>query len=188
MPLSEKERLATFGLGALLGCLVVAGLIGRRNSAKSEAEIMSEAPVPQWAQPLPDSIPELLRHGKILHFKKGVPSGGRTWILQFDKNYPLVEISEVQPDADNFGSPPLFQFLAADRLVVQLNPRVRIKDLQAELTPLGLHTREHFKKKNLVIVGLIDVGIGKLAEAQEKVRALDSVISVNFDKIESGRR
>ena len=188
MPLSEKERLATFGLGALLGCLVVAGLIGRRNSAKSEAEIMSEAPVPQWAQPLPASIPELLRHGKILHFKKGVPVGGRTWILQYDKNYPLVEIAEIQPDADNFGAPPLFQFLAADRLVVQLNPGVRIKNLQAELTPLGLHTREHFKKKDLVIVGLVDVGIGKLAEAREKVSSLEQVTLVDFDPIESGHR
>jgi hypothetical protein len=188
MPLSEKERLTTFGLGALLGCLLVAGLIGRRNSAKSEAEIMSEAPIPQWAQPLPDSIPELLRHGKILHFKKEVPVGGRTWILQYDKNYPLVEISEIQSDIDDFGSPTLFKFLAADRLVVQLNAGVRIKDLQTGLTPLGLHTREHFKKKGLVIVGLIDVGIGKLAEAREKVSALQQVMSVNFDPIESGHR
>ena len=188
MPLSEQERLTTFGLGALIGCLVVAGLIGRRNSVQSETEIVSEAPIPQWAQPLPVSVPELLRNGKILHFKNGVPVGGRTWILKYDKNYPLVEITELQTDPDNSGSPVLFEFLAADRLVVKLNSGIRIKDLQSELIPLGLHTREHFKKKGLVIVGLIDVGIGKLSEAKEKVSFLEQVASVDFDPIESGRR
>jgi hypothetical protein len=35
---------------------------------------------------------------------------------------------------------------------------------------------------------LIDVGIGKLSEAKEKVSFLEQVASVDFDPIESGRR
>jgi hypothetical protein len=71
---------------------------------------------------------------------------------------------------------------------VRLKPDVSIKDFQAKLTPLSLHTREHYKKKGILIVGLVEVGIGKLESTLEQVRALDAVISVEFDRIESGRR
>ena len=187
MALSDKERLTTFALGALLGCFVVAGLISRRNAVKSERELLSKAPVPAGIQPLPGAVPEMFRRGKILHFREHAPRD-RTWILQYYKNYSFVQIDETPSTQSSTGGVSTFRFLAADRLLVRLKPDVSIKDFQAKLTPLGLHTRENYKKKGILIVGLVEVGIGKLESTLEQVRALDAVISVEFDRIESGRR
>lgn len=187
MAFSDKERLTTFALGALLGCFVVAGLISRRNAVKSERDLLSKAPVPAGIQPLPGAVPEMFRRGKILHFREQA-SRNRTWILQYDKNYSFVQIDETPSTQSGSGWFSTFRFLAADRLLVRLKPDVSIKDFHAKLIPLGLHTREHYKKKGILIVGLVEVGIGKLEAALEQVHALDAVISVEFDRIESGHR
>ena len=46
MAVSDKERVSTFVIGALLGCIVVGGLIQRRNNHRDARQSIAEAVVP----------------------------------------------------------------------------------------------------------------------------------------------
>ena len=186
MAVSDKERVWTFLIGAVMGCLVVGGLIQRRNSHREARENIADAPVPEWAHPLPGVVPEVLRKGKILHFQ--ALEDGRIWILQYEKNYPFVQVGETYAAQSSTGAVSTFQFLAADRMIVRLRPGVTVKEFQDVLIPMGLHTRENFKKKGLVIAGMPEVGIGKLEEALAKIRRLEMVETAEYDAIRSGGR
>ncbi len=187
MRLSDNERLVTFGIGALMGCLLVGALLSRRNAAKAEKDEQASAPIPSWAQPLPKNVDDKLQQGRILHFKETEADAGkphsRSWILQFSSDYAFVLIEEVQHSAAGVGDEPVLQYLAADRLVVRLKEGIQIEEFRVRLHVHQLHTREHFRKKGIVIVGLGEIGIGKLEEAMALVREMEIVDSVEYDPI-----
>ena len=185
MAVSDKERVSTFVIGALLGCIVVGGLIQRRNNHRDARQSIAEAVVPEGAQPIPQTVPGILRKGEILHFKDH--DLGRTWIVQYEKNYPFVQISETYSAISKTGGVSTFQFLAADRIIVKLVEGVTVKEFQSKLLSMGMHTRENFKKKGLVIAGLSELGVGKLDEAITKIRSLEIVDSAEYDPIQGGR-
>ena len=185
MAVSDKERVSTFVIGALLGCIVVGGLIQRRNNHRDARQSITEAVVPEGAQPIPQTVPGILRKGEILHFNDH--DLGRTWIVQYEKNYPFVQISETYSAISKTGGVSTFEFLAADRIIVKLVDGVNVKEFQSKLLSMGLHTRENFKKKGLVIAGLSELGVGKLDEAIAKIRSLEIVDSAEYDPIQGGR-
>ena len=141
--------------------------------------------MPEGAQPIPETVPGILRKGEILHFKDH--DLGRTWIVQYEKNYPFVQISETYSAISKTGGVSTFEFLAADRIIVKLVEGVTVKEFQSKLLSMGMHTRENFKKKGLVIAGLSELGVGKLDEAIAKIRSLEIVDSAEYDPIQGGR-
>ena len=182
MAVSDKERVSTV-IGALLGCIVVGGLIQRRNNHRDARQSIAEAVVPEGAAYSTNRSRDFTQ-GEILHFKDH--DLGRTWIVQYEKNYPFVQISETYSAISKTGGVSTFEFLAADRIIVKLAEGVTVKEFQSKLLSMGMHTGENFKKKGLVIAGLSELGVGKLDEAIAKIRSLEIVDSAEYDPIQGG--
>lgn len=149
MVLTDKERVTTFLIGIVLGCLVVAGLLQRRNHRQSQHEQIYNAPVPEWAEALPKAVPEILHRGKILQFEKKEGPITRSWILEYERNYPFVLIQE-----NTNQSPPKYQYIAADSIHTTPKSGATYKDYREQLKDLKLFPREHHKKQNVIIVGI----------------------------------
>ena len=179
MVLTDKERVSTFLIGILLGCLIVAGLLDRRNKRKAAHEEITNAPVPEWAQPLPENLPAALQRGKIKEFQETQDPPSRTWIVEYESNYPFVLIQE-----DASTTPPTHKFTAADRLVTTPKEGATYKDYQEQLIKLELQPREHFKKKGIIIVGILDPNIEKLPATLETLRKHPLIKSADYDHIE----
>jgi hypothetical protein len=149
MVLTDKERVTTFLIGIFIGCLVVAGLLQRRNHRQSQHEQIYNAPVPEWAEALPKDVPDILHRGKILQFEKKEGPITRSWILEYERNYPFVLIQE-----DSSSTPPHYQYIAADSIHTTPKSGTTYKDYREQLKELKLFPREHFKKQNVIIVGI----------------------------------
>jgi hypothetical protein len=183
MFLSDKERISTFLIGIVLGCLIVAGLLQRRNDRLNEHDSIRNAPVPEWAEPLPEppTVPDALQFGKILEFQKGEDGKSRSWILQYEKNYPFVLIKE-----DSSNNPPSYKFIAADTIKTTPKPGVRYQEYRDQLKDLNLFPREHFKKQNVIIVGIHQEkpSIESLYKSLESLQSHPIIQSAELDFIE----
>jgi hypothetical protein len=179
MILSDKERVTTFLIGILFGCLIVAGLLERRNQRKASHEEISNAPVPEWAQPLPEGLPIALRRGRIKEFKENEGTKARSWLVEYEDNYPFVLIEE-----DPANDPTTLKYTAADRIITTPKPSTTYKDYQDQLIQLQLQPREHFKKKGIIIVGILDPTIDKLPATLETLQKHPLIQSASLDHIE----
>ncbi len=181
MVLTDKERVTTFLIGIVLGCLVVAGLLQRRNHRQSQHEQIYNAPIPEWAEALPEAVPEILHRGKILQFEKKEGLLSRSWILEYERNYPFVLIQE-----DSTSSPPEYKYIAADCIHTTPKPHATYKEYREQLKELKLFPREHFKKQNVILVGIHQEKptIEGLHTALEKLKVHPLIDSAKLDIIE----
>ena len=181
MVLTDKERVTTFLIGIVLGCLVVAGLLQRRNHRQSQHEQIYNAPIPEWAEALPEAVPEILHRGKILQFEKKEGLLSRSWILEYERNYPFVLIQE-----DSTSSPPEYKYIAADCIHTTPKAGATYKEYREQLKELKLFPREHFKKQNVILVGIHQEKptIEGLHTALEKLKVHPLIDSAKLDIIE----
>ena len=182
MFLSDKERTSTFLIGILLGCLIVAGLLQRRSHRLDEHNSIRHAPVPEWAEPLPEApaIPDSLQLGKIVAFQKGDKNPSRSWILQYEKNYPFVLIEE-----DASSTPMTYRFIAADSIRTTPRSGVSYRDYREKLPEVNLFPREHFKRHNVISVGIHQEkpSIENLYKALETLKGHPLIETAEFDFI-----
>lgn len=184
MFLSDKERISTFLIGSLIGCLIVAGLLQRRSHRLNEHDKIRNASVPEWAEPLPEAptIPVALQFGKILEFDKSEEGTSRSWILQYEKNYPFVLIKE-----DASSHPPTYVFYAADIIKTSPKPGVTYKDYQEKLAEINLFPRGNYLRKfNVINVGILqeEPSISSLYATLDILRKHPIIQSAELETIE----
>lgn len=165
------DRIFVYIVGFVLGSLLVAAIMNRR-ALKEEAGAdpwvtHNAAAVEAGAEPLPETIPEIMQVGKILDFgylpNEAEPQV-KVWHLDFDGSYPYVRVVEDLSTGE-------FSYMAADQILIELADGVDVTALKPMLDELGLRLRMFNRKENIAVIGVLSTQLDAVPATIEAVQS-----------------
>lgn len=169
--MKNSERVMVYGVGFLLGTLLVSTILSRR-AAREEAAVdpwvthNAEA-IAGGAAPLPAAMPAAMHKGRIIDFGY-LPNEAspveRVWHLNFEDSYPYVRVVEDLTDNS-------FTYMAADQISIKLVDGVDVTELKPMLADLGLRMRMFNRKEDLAVIGVLDTQVDAVPRTIDAVQA-----------------
>jgi hypothetical protein len=183
--MKQSDRLKTFGIGFVIGCVIVSFIITGRNEKKKSMK--QDLLVPQHetmdgipSDPIPENAPNAIREGRIQEFKKFEDENGqkRVWLLNFKNNYSLVQLEEEQKDETL-----KYSYLAADQILVTVKPGTYKSAVQEFLKESPWHFRDYHKQPDLYVIGINQPTIDSVYRAIEEISKFDLITEAKPDYI-----
>ncbi|WPJ97423.1 hypothetical protein SH580_06830 [Coraliomargarita algicola] len=157
--MKTSDRIIVYGVGFLIGMLLVSMLLSRRTQRE-------EAAVDPWvahnaemvaagAEPLPSAMPAAIHQGQIIDFgylPNAEQPEQRVWLLNFEESYPYVRAVESVASGE-------FSFMAADQICIYLAQGVDVTELKPMLDELGLRLRMFNRKESIAVIGVLNTQI-----------------------------
>ncbi len=174
------DRIMVYFAGFLIGMMLVSLILSRR-AARERAQNdpwmeHNAAMVEAGVAPLPESAPEIMRHGRILDYgllpDEDNPEE-RVWLLNFDESYPFVRVVEDMATEE-------LGFMAADQITIQLADGIDVTQLKPMLDELGLRLRMFNRKEQVAVVGVLHTGISAVPDTLTAIQPW----SEKFEKAE----
>tara|TARA_B100001093_G_C26762693_1_gene986461 strand:+ start:879 stop:1445 length:567 start_codon:yes stop_codon:yes gene_type:complete len=184
--MKQTKRLQVFGIGFVLGCLVVSLIIGGKKAEKDAVEKALQTPQNQtesgeYSEPIPINSPKPILAGRIQEFKKEVLENGferRSWLLKFNHNYTWVQMDQFDTDEGI-----RYRYIAADQIQVKVKEGSDSRAFRESLDPSMFHYREYHKKPKLYVVGINHPHIDSVSLALIKIKENPYVTWAESDKI-----
>lgn len=188
--MKQTQRLKIFGIGFILGCVVVSFIISAKNAKKRQMEKLLEEPQNQtisgdFAEPIPDGVPAAIKAGRIAEFKhwgknseQSTNKRNRSWLLKFNHNYTWVQMDEIV-DQDKVE----YIYQAADQVQVKLNSGIKRSTFIESLDNEKYHYREFHKKPEIHIIGINSVTIDSVSSAISDLASNPLIIDTKPDLI-----
>jgi len=169
--MKQADRTLVYFGGFVLGMVLVSFIMMRREAKENAANDPwlqhNVAMVEAGAAPLPDSVPESIKKGRMLDFgylPDEETATERVWLLRFKDSYPNVRLVQYLESEE-------LAFMAADQIMVLLYDQQDVTGLKPMLDELGLHLRMFNRKEKLTVGGILHTGIGAVPETIEAVRS-----------------
>ncbi|MGC6456307.1 MAG: hypothetical protein ACON46_07250 [Coraliomargaritaceae bacterium] len=167
--MTNVDRFKVYGLGFLLGIVLVSLIMGRRASQEEQVvdpwyEHREQAEA-SGAEPLPDGVEVSLLKGKVLRFGY-LPTAEapveRVWLLNFRKSYPYVRVVETLADGS-------IGYMAADQIQITLAEGVDVTDIKPMIDSLGIRLRMFNRKERAAVLGVMHTGIDAVPDTLEAI-------------------
>jgi hypothetical protein len=175
--MNNVDRYKVYGLGFVLGMLLVSFMMGRR--ASEEEQVVDpwydhrEQVAASGAEPLPDGVEVAMLEGDVLRFGY-LPDADapveRVWLLNFRKSYPYVRVVETLSDGN-------IVYMAADQVNVSLAEGVDVTDLKPMIDTLGVRLRMFNRKERAAVLGVLHTGIDAVPDTLEAMAAWGDLFS-----------
>ena len=157
--MKTSDRIIVYGVGFVIGMLLVSMLLSRRSAKEKAAEdpwvTHNAEMVAAGAEPLPEGMPAAIHQGQIMDFGY-LPSEDspeeRVWLLNFKESYPYVRAVESIENGE-------FSYMAADQISIYLAAGVDVTELKPMLDALGLRLRMFNRKENIAVIGVLNTQI-----------------------------
>jgi hypothetical protein len=183
--MTNRDRIIVFAVGFVLGMLLVSVILQRRTNKEAQrADPWAEhnaAAIKAGAEPLPDMVPEVIRHGKIIDFgyvESGAGAQQRVWHLNFKQSYPYVRVSEDLESG-------VLKYMAADQILIKLSDGVDVTQLKPMLDGLNLRLRMFNRKERIAVIGVLNTDLDAVPKTIEAVKPYaDLFLTVGPDFIE----
>ena len=184
--MNNRTRVMVFGVGFLLGMLLVSVILKRRSFNESVAEDPwvehNVAAIEAGAEPLPEAVPQALKVGKIIDFgylPDRVNVQEKVWHLSFDKSYPYVRLTEdIETEA--------LEYMAADQILLKLADGVDVTALRPLLDKHELRLRMFNRKENIAVIGVLDTSIDavpRTIQAMQEYSDLFFVVEPDYIRV-----
>jgi hypothetical protein len=162
--MSTSDRFKAYGVGFLLGMLLVSVILSRRAAKENQSvdpwHEHREQARETGAEPLPAAVESSMLQGAVLRFgylpDAALPEE-RVWLLNFRKSYPYVRVVETLADGT-------VRYMAADQIKVLLAEGVDVADLKPMLDTLGVRLRMFNRKERAAVLGVLHTGIDAVPE------------------------
>jgi len=159
--MKQKDRFYIFGIGVLLGCVLVSLMMNRREASREMAReswshVPAESAGADGVPALPEELAEAMRAGKVLYFEEA-GDGSKVWVLGFTDSYPYVRVVE---DSET-GS---LRYMAADQVVVELADGVDVSAMRSVARDLRVNVRMFNRRENRVVIGTVVSGAQAVPE------------------------
>ncbi len=178
----KQDRFSIFGIGFLMGCVMVGLILTARANRQKNAEEEALYPTDKTIEgkpttPLAKDLPESIKKGGIYSYNETInpdESSLSVWILVFQDNYPLIRISEIKGKKNELLERTI---TAADQFTVTLNTGKNKEDLKSALSELGFQYRGYQRKDDFHTVGIEDLKFMALPNSINKIKELSDLIS-----------
>jgi hypothetical protein len=167
--MKQADRVLVYFGGFVLGMLLVATILNRREARDAKADAWSgynQAMVEAGAEPLPADTPGPFREGRMVDFgylPDRENGKERVWLLNFDDSYPFVRIVE---DLET----KALRFMAADQVQLTLAEGRDVTEVKPMLDALGLQLRMFNRKERIAVIGVLHTGINAVPDTLEAMR------------------
>ena len=175
--MNNRDRIIVFAIGFVLGMLLVSFILQRRAQKEATAvdpwAEQNAAAIEAGVEPLPNTVPEAIRYGKIIDFgylPDEVDARQKVWHLNFDKSYPYVRVVE------NISTGAL-EYMAADQIVLQLADGVDVTNLKPMLDALELRLRMFNRKQCIAVIGVLSTDLDAVPRTIEAIQPYADLFS-----------
>ncbi len=175
--MNNRDRVIVFAVGFALGLLLVSFILQRRTQKESMGEDPwvehNAAALEAGAEPLPASVPAVIRTGKIIDFgylPSATEAQQRVWHLKFDKSYPYVRVTEDLQTGT-------LAYMTADQIKLKLADGVDVTALKPMLNKLGLRLRMFNRKEKIAVIGVLSTAVDAVPETIEAVQPYAELFS-----------
>lgn len=176
--MNNRDRVIVFAVGFVLGMLLVSFILQRRAQkeaiGKDPWAEHNAAAIEAGAEPLPETVPQVMRFGRIIDFgylPDQTNAVQRVWHLNFDKSYPYVRVTEdLQTGA--------LAYMAADQIKLKLADGVDVTELKPMLDTLDVRLRMFNRKEQIAVIGVLNTEIDAVPKTIEAVQPYAELFSV----------